>query len=438
MDTPRVRLGELLVRAGLITAPQLEEALAEQKRIGGRLGSLLVESGLVTETQVTQILSQQLSVPWVSLHHIDFSRELLNLVPLDLVEQYCLIPIYVRRVRGLGDALYIAMDDPTNAQALKDVAERSRLHVRAMIAPPSDIHAAIRVYYGVGPAPAVSPVTAAAETTALRNQRRDEEEDVPTGIHPRVVRATPPAAVRPHTEATQKDDLAVDELMAQEPSQRPPPVDQPRAPLPASAELSLSSSPRNANALPSSPGVPPPSRNPLPSSPGGSPPSRNPFPSSPGSPGAARPPSSPLSSRGEGPPSSRASREFGTDKRAGERARTMAGKGGGGMIALTLLDGTTIRLPGKGRAGKEPPASQDTPEETADPSAAGQTGGPGEEKLTARDLVAALRAASHGADASDILGENVRWEAMVAALLSVLLKKHLISDWEFVEEFKKG
>ncbi|HEX7672214.1 MAG TPA: hypothetical protein VF395_21610, partial [Polyangiaceae bacterium] len=142
METPRVRLGELLVRAGLITSTQLEEALAEQQRIGGRLGGLLVESGLVTETQVTQILSQQLSVPWVSLHHIDFSRELLNLVPLDLVEQYCLIPIYVRRVRGLGDALYIAMDDPTNAQALKDVAERSRLHVRAMIAPPSDIHAA--------------------------------------------------------------------------------------------------------------------------------------------------------------------------------------------------------------------------------------------------------------------------------------------------------
>jgi hypothetical protein len=116
----------------------------------------------------------------------------------------------------------------------------------------------------------------------------------------------------------------------------------------------------------------------------------------------------------------------------------MAGKGGGGMIALTLLDGTTIRLPGKGRAGREPPTGAGTPEETAAPPAPEHTGGPGEEKLTARDLVAALRAASHGADASDILGENVRWEAMVAALLSVLLKKHLISDFEFVEEFKKG
>ncbi len=44
---------------------------------------------------------------------------------------------------------------------------------------------------------------------------------------------------------------------------------------------------------------------------------------------------------------------------------------------------------------------------------------------------------SHGAEASEILGENPRWEAMFAALLSLLLRKHLIADWEFVEEFRK-
>jgi hypothetical protein len=63
---------------------------------------------------------------------------------------------------------------------------------------------------------------------------------------------------------------------------------------------------------------------------------------------------------------------------------------------------------------------------------------PGEsESLTAGDLVAALRAVSHGADASEILGDQVHWQALFAALLSLLLKKHLIADWEFVEEYKK-
>ena len=94
------------------------------------------------------------------------------------------------------------------------------------------------------------------------------------------------------------------------------------------------------------------------------------------------------------------------------------------MVSLTLLDGTTITLPAK----KARPAAVDTP-----PVAKADD----EVALTARDLVAALRAISHGADADEIFGGNVRWEPLFAALLSLLLKKHLIADWEFVDEFKK-
>jgi hypothetical protein len=48
-----------------------------------------------------------------------------------------------------------------------------------------------------------------------------------------------------------------------------------------------------------------------------------------------------------------------------------------------------------------------------------------------------MRAVAHGADASDILGTQPRWEAMFSALLSILLRKGVIADWEFVEEFRK-
>lgn len=88
------------------------------------------------------------------------------------------------------------------------------------------------------------------------------------------------------------------------------------------------------------------------------------------------------------------------------------------MITLTLLDGTRVNLP----------ARSSPPEKGAPPAPA---------ELTARDLVAALRAVSHGADAREILGEKARWEPLFAALLELLLKKHLIADWEFVEEFRR-
>ena len=70
------RIGELLVEGGVLSQSQLEQALFAQRKDGRKLGQLLVELGLVSEIQVTQTLSRQLSVPWVSLYHVDFSRSL--------------------------------------------------------------------------------------------------------------------------------------------------------------------------------------------------------------------------------------------------------------------------------------------------------------------------------------------------------------------------
>jgi type IV pilus assembly protein PilB len=343
MATARVRLGELLVEAHIVTREQLEDALALQKQDGRRIGTLLVEAGLVSETQVTQILSQQLSVPWVSLYHIDFSRQLLNLVSQELAERYCLVPIFVRKVRGLGQTLYVAMDDPSDEKAQADVSQFAGLPVRAMIAPPSDIRSAIRAYYGAG-----------------------------------------------------KDASSLSEAMAEADAER------------ASAERST----RGSSPAPS-PSVSPPSPS-LTSSPPSAPPLSPPPSFSP-----AIPP--PVDTEAlEGPDS-------GPTIEAHEIPLPPRSKGPR-MVTLTLLDGTKVNLPAKA-AAKKPRLPSDPPVTEA-PTPVG-------EGLTARDLVAALRAVSHGADASEILGENVRWEALFSALLSLMLKKRMIADWEFVEEYKK-
>ncbi|MBI2394404.1 MAG: hypothetical protein HYV09_32840, partial [Deltaproteobacteria bacterium] len=134
----------------MLSAERLQEALNLQRSEGGkrRLGRLLVEQGFVDETQLTQLLGRQLSVPWVSLYHVDFSRQLLNLVPREVAEGYGVVPVYVRHVRGQGDTLYVATDDPTNEEGLRKAAAYAGLPVRPMIASASDIRAAIRVYYG--------------------------------------------------------------------------------------------------------------------------------------------------------------------------------------------------------------------------------------------------------------------------------------------------
>ncbi|RYZ04150.1 MAG: hypothetical protein EOO73_25025 [Myxococcales bacterium] len=338
MATARVRLGELLVDAQIITRQQLEEALSLQKRDGRRIGTLLVEAGLVSETQVTQILSQQLSVPWVSLYHIDFSRQLLNLVSEDLAERFCLVPIFVRKVRGLGQTLYVAMDDPSDEKAQSEVSQFSGLPVRAMIAPPTDIRSAIRAYYSAGKdASSLSEAVAEVEADRISQLALEPAPAAPSG------------------------------------KERPP------IPKAASAD-SASASPEPT------------------------------------------PPRIAAAASGDGPDS-------GPHIEAHEIPLPRRGPSQR-MVTLTLLDGTKVSLPAK----SPPTAAQRLP---SDPPAKESLSPSAGEGLTARDLVAALRALSHGADASEILGENVRWEALFSALLSLLLKKHLIADWEFVEEYRK-
>ena len=62
-----IRLGELLLQAGLINPGQLEKAISIQRQEGGRLGEVLVKLGMVKEDQVVSILAQQLKVPFFSL-----------------------------------------------------------------------------------------------------------------------------------------------------------------------------------------------------------------------------------------------------------------------------------------------------------------------------------------------------------------------------------
>ncbi|MDD5308246.1 MAG: hypothetical protein PHU25_13065 [Deltaproteobacteria bacterium] len=141
------RLGDLLIEAQVLTEESLESALALQKERQVRLGTILLQEGFITESHLVEALSRQLSIPWVNLWNITVPDEVLQLVPVNVAEEFFLIPIYVRRSGGGEQALYVAMNDPTDDSALRFVSAAAGMTVRPMIAGPSDIAAAIRAYY---------------------------------------------------------------------------------------------------------------------------------------------------------------------------------------------------------------------------------------------------------------------------------------------------
>lgn len=146
MSLPRI--GQLLVDAQVIRPEQLEEALRIKEHDGRKLGQILVDTGMASETLLTQTLSRQLSIPWVSLHHLQFSRTLLSLVSRETAQTQGVLPLFVQRAAGEEPILYVAIDDPTNEALLAALASEVRMIVRPMIASPNDLRRAIETFYG--------------------------------------------------------------------------------------------------------------------------------------------------------------------------------------------------------------------------------------------------------------------------------------------------
>lgn len=161
MSQPRLRLGEILIESGLLTQNNLNKALDIQKESQLRLGTILLQEEFITEPHLFQALSRHFSIPWVSIWRIDVSDDIVQLVPSNVAEEFFLMPIYIRVEKDGERALYVAMNDPSDTDALRFVSASAGMDVKPMIASPSDIAAAIRFYYYGEEIESIPPVSPA-------------------------------------------------------------------------------------------------------------------------------------------------------------------------------------------------------------------------------------------------------------------------------------
>ena len=138
-----VKLGELLLKAKLITADQLQEALKQQKDSGIRLGEALVRAGFVSEEDITETLSAQFGVPSINLTHFEIDTNVLKLVPADVARKYNILP-----VNKTGATLTIAMADPTNVFAMDDIKFMTGYNVEPVVASELALQHSIDKHYG--------------------------------------------------------------------------------------------------------------------------------------------------------------------------------------------------------------------------------------------------------------------------------------------------
>jgi type II secretory ATPase GspE/PulE/Tfp pilus assembly ATPase PilB-like protein len=138
-----LRVGDILVGAGLVTREQVENALASQKEGKKKqIGQLLVELGLVTEEQVLAALATKFHIPFVDLAKIEPDQRALSAFSVDLIMQLQVFPVADR-----GDYLEVATSKPTEPSISDNLRFHTNRRIKLLTATPLQIRDAIARYY---------------------------------------------------------------------------------------------------------------------------------------------------------------------------------------------------------------------------------------------------------------------------------------------------
>ena len=109
----RPRLGDLLMRKGLITQEQLTEALVESRSSGELLGRILIRRGHIFGDELARSLAEQLNLPYVNLHSLGVDSSVARMIPAGEGRRAAVIPVGM-----VGGRIRVALADPSDETAL--------------------------------------------------------------------------------------------------------------------------------------------------------------------------------------------------------------------------------------------------------------------------------------------------------------------------------
>ncbi|MBI3321569.1 MAG: Flp pilus assembly complex ATPase component TadA [Candidatus Omnitrophica bacterium] len=143
----RDKLGQILLKAGLLTEERLAKALQVQQGTTKRLGQILAEMELVTDLDIATALSKQLGIPFASSASGLLSPQkgdgLEQLVPEEFARQHLVLPLS----RTLN-ALTVACVNPLDLITLDNLSRISRCEIHPVVTTREDLEQAIERFYG--------------------------------------------------------------------------------------------------------------------------------------------------------------------------------------------------------------------------------------------------------------------------------------------------
>ncbi|MCH2100628.1 MAG: Flp pilus assembly complex ATPase component TadA [Planctomycetes bacterium] len=143
MPTPDSRqLGGILVDLGVLLMGQLQAALAEQRRSGGRIGQILLDREEITEEDLSRSLAIQGGLEWLPSGALKPSEEAVALVDAGTARAFGALPLGVE-----NDRLRIAVADPEVLPLLGDLEALTGYPLEIVLAAPAALVDAVEGAY---------------------------------------------------------------------------------------------------------------------------------------------------------------------------------------------------------------------------------------------------------------------------------------------------
>lgn len=139
----RSRLGEILLRSGAITEDQLNFALAQQRESELRLGEILVKLNLVTEQGLRQALCAHFNVPLADLDKLVLDPALSTVVSKEFAKRHRILAI-----AQVDNSITVAMEDPANIDVIEELESWTGRAVHVVAAAPDAFARGLARLYG--------------------------------------------------------------------------------------------------------------------------------------------------------------------------------------------------------------------------------------------------------------------------------------------------
>jgi type IV pilus assembly protein PilB len=132
------QIGDIIVDLGFSRREAVENAVIAAREQKKPMGQLLIERGELRRDQLARALAERFGVDYIDLSVFDIDMGAVALIEADVAKRYQAVP-----VGFFGNALLLAMADPTNVITLDEMAMITGRKVRPVAAAPEDIAALI-------------------------------------------------------------------------------------------------------------------------------------------------------------------------------------------------------------------------------------------------------------------------------------------------------